>query len=160
MYYEQLQALGAHYGLQKRAGLGKKAALSPEKVLPVLRKFMDLKSNVFLSKSIAPRVNPVNGKFKHGLTMDDIAKPLNSPYVSGDATGYRLGTIGTDILEKQYPYLAKLDKGRRALSNMLNGDPKYMYLHSGDLADVANTNSKTLLKSLTTRPGEWLAPTV
>lgn len=158
MYYEQLQALGAHYGLQKRAGLDKKAMTS-EKVLPVLRRFMDLKANAYVNHSIAPRVNPVSGRLKHGLTTYDIANELSHPYATEGNSGSIVGNIGTDILNKQYPYLAKLENGRLALHNMLHGDPRYMHLRRDDLADAINTNSKTLLNSLTTKPGEWLAPT-
>ena len=38
MYYEQLQALGAHYGLQKQAGLAK-AAMTGKTLLPALEKY-------------------------------------------------------------------------------------------------------------------------
>ena len=152
MYYEQLQALGAHYGLQKRAGL-EKEAMTPAKVLPVLNKFNDARHAAGSTYSISPFVNRTNNRLKGGLTNKDVIDAISRRAATGNGPewGVTLSSAGTDLMDKQYPYLSKLLRGRRSLYGWSEGVSVFDKAYIKGVTDALSSNSPTLRKALLAR---------
>lgn len=152
MYYEQLQALGASYGLQKRAALQKRA-MKPAKVIAALKKFESLRGSgyPFSGGGITPRINPVNGRLKGGLAGADIATAVKDSMPNGiTAYGSGVGMANGALLNKQLPYLSKLLDARINLESLARGlsggAPSQTAIKR--INDVLQSNSPSMRKAL------------
>lgn len=113
MYYEQLQALGARYGLQKRAGIVK-AALDPRgKLVQGALKGFDAFRNAGSTNidSILARVNKTNGRVKGGKPVEDLVKN------TGKDDAMSVWQANLDMPRLQLPRLAAIDRAAQLAYN-------------------------------------------